>query len=106
MESPIKIMKDIKEEIKNLLTDYPEYRDNDLKLIAAFYYKLHGGRAVFDNKTALQFLKEFSEGKYIFPDTITRIRRMVQEENENLRGTKYYERKKLDKDTKQNIKQV
>ena len=106
MESPIKIMKDIKEEIKNLLTDYPDYRDNDLKLIAAFYYKFYGGKCAFENKSAMQFLKEFASGNYIFPDTITRIRRMLQEEHESLRGKKYNERKKLDNDTKKNIKEV
>jgi hypothetical protein len=106
MESPVKIMRDIKEEIKTLLTNYPDYRDNDTKLIAAFYYTIYGGKSVFENKSALQFLKEFAEGRYIFPDTITRIRRMIQEDNEHLRGSKYYERKKLDKDTKQNINNV
>jgi hypothetical protein len=98
--NPIKKMTNIKEEIKDLLSNHEHYRDDDNKLIAAFYFRNYGGKSVFENKSSLDFLKEFAEGKYVTPDNITRVRRKLQEQYVLLRGKKYNKRHELEGETK------
>ena len=68
-------MKSIKEDVRELLMTYPQYRDDDSKLISAFYYLKYGGKEAFESATAFEFLKDFANGRFPFPDSITRVRR-------------------------------
>lgn len=99
----VKRMKGIKDDVRELLEKYPEYRDNDNRLVSAYYYVKYGGKEVFDNISAFQFLKDFAEGRFPLPDYITRVRRKLQEQNPNLRGDKWVERHKLEDDTRDEI---
>jgi hypothetical protein len=91
--STVQNMKKHKEKVRELLVEYPEYRDDDLRLIAAFYFTNYGKHNL-QNSTAMEFLMNFSKGVYLPPDQITRIRRKLQEQEVELRGKKYYERHK------------
>lgn len=95
-------MKKHKEKVRELLVEYPEYRDDDLRLIAAFYFTNYGKNNLH-NMTAIEFLMNFSKGLYLPPDQITRIRRKLQEQDTNLRGKKYYERHKSEQETRDQI---
>jgi hypothetical protein len=99
----VKKMKSIKNDVRELLVKYPHYKDNDAKLISAFYYFKYGGKNVFEKKTAMEFLTDFAHGKFPFPDTITRVRRKLQESEPELRGENYKKRHQHDDDVKKSI---
>lgn len=75
-----------------LLTKYPTFRDSDEQLVA-WIWKLemeaHGYPSSMPTQT---FFKLMAFGKLTSSETITRVRRLVQEENPSLRGKKYVER--------------
>lgn len=96
-------MKSIKNDVRELLIKYPHYKDNDSKLISAFYYFKYGGKNVLEKKTAMEFLTDFANGKFPFPDTITRVRRKLQESEPELRGENYKKRHQHDNDVKKSI---
>ena len=96
-------MRKIKGDVRELLIKYPEYRDDDSRLISAFYYTKYGGREAFENISAFQFLKDFAEKRFPLPDNITRVRRKLQEQEPSLRGEKWMERHKLEQETKIDI---
>ena len=96
-------MKSLKGEIRQLLKDNDACKDNDAKLVATFYYKKFGGKAVFEKKTAFDFLKALAESKIPFPDYITRVRRRLQEKEPELRGKKYKLRHNLSDEVTTNI---
>ena len=81
----IKKNKDI---IFNLLTKYKSYRDNDNKLIAHIWANEMNWNPN-DEKSAMEFLHEFSRGEYSNPESIRRSRQKIQEENISLRGENY-----------------
>lgn len=99
-------MKSIKEDVRELLMTYPQYRDDDSKLISAFYYLKYGGKEAFESATAFEFLKDFANGRFPFPDSITRVRRKLQEQEPLLRGEKYKERHHLEDDVRKNIHEL
>lgn len=98
----VQSMKKHKDKVRELLVEYPEYRDDDLRLIASFYFANYG-RNNLQNLTAMEFLMNFSKGVYLPPDQITRIRRKLQEQEPELRGKKYYERHKSELETRDQI---
>ena len=51
----------------------------------------------------MQFLTDFANGKFPFPDTITRVRRRLQEKEPELRGENYKKRHQHDDDVKKSI---
>ena len=83
---------------------HEHYRDNDNKLIAAYYYSHFVKFSA--QKTALDFLKDLAEGKMPTPDYITRVRRKLQEEDVGLRGKKYKERHHLETETRNEIHEL
>jgi hypothetical protein len=99
-------MKSIKEDVRELLELRKEYRDSDSRLITAYYYKKFGGKGYFNNKTALDFLRALSSGKFPLPDTITRVRRRLQEQNPSLRGDTYKIRQLYRSDVRKEIKHL
>lgn len=68
--------------IKALLEENAEYQDNYRKLIARVWYEEMSNKRM----TAIEFLQGFRDGKYSHPESIMRVRRMVQEEFPHLQG--------------------
>lgn len=99
----VKQMKGIKNDVRELLIKYPNYRDSDNRLVSAFYYSKYGGREAFENISAMQFLKDFAEGRFPLPDNITRVRRKLQEQEPMLRGEMYSKRHALKEGTTKTI---
>jgi hypothetical protein len=84
---------DIKKTVIELLTQYSDFKDNDQQLVAWFWkleMEAHGYPA--SNTTTQTFFKLMAFGKLTSSDTITRVRRLIQEETPELRGKKYNER--------------
>ena len=79
-----------KEEIKRLLKKDKHLRDSDPKLISTYwFYEVKAkGLNIYEMK-AYDFLKLFADSKLTNTETISRMRRQVQEENEDLRGSYY-----------------
>jgi hypothetical protein len=71
--------------------------------VSAFYYSKYGGREAFESISAMQFLKDFAEGRFPLPDYITRVRRKLQEQEPMLRGDMYSKRHKMKADTTKSI---
>jgi hypothetical protein len=99
-------MKSIKEDVRSLLLEHEHYKDNDQKLIAAYYYRHYIKKELPNVKTAVEFLHDLADGKIPSPDTITRVRRKLQETEEELRGKKYKERHQLETETRNEIHEL
>ena len=84
---------DIKQTVIDLLKQYADFKDNDQQLVA-WYWNLEMEAMGYPptNTPAKIFLKLMAVGRLTSSDTITRVRRLVQEETPELRGKKYNER--------------
>ena len=84
---------DIKQTVVDLLKQYSDFKDNDNQLVA-WYWNLEMEAMGYPvtNTPAKNFLKLMAMGRLTSSDTITRVRRLVQEETPELRGKKYEER--------------
>lgn len=94
---------DIKQTVIDLLNQYSEFKDNDQQLVAWFWkleMEAHGYPSSMPTQT---FFKLMAFGKLTSSDTITRVRRLVQEENPALRGKKYNERQAKQEKVKQEL---
>lgn len=85
------ITQNLTDKVINLLTKKPHLRDDDLKLVANVW---HSEIENIHCLSAYDFLKHYANGDLTNSDYITRVRRKVQEENENLRGHLWEERHK------------
>ena len=84
---------DTKQLVIDLLRQYPTFRDSDEQLVA-WIWKLEmeaKGYPTTNTPTA-NFLKLLAFGNFTSSESITRMRRKVQEEFKELRGEKYNQR--------------
>lgn len=93
----------VQEQVKILLETYPKLRDNDVRLVASYYYN---NISNINQISAIDFLQIMVNGNLPSPDTITRARRKLQEKHPELRGVNYVERQKLEKQVRQEINKV
>ena len=90
--------------VEDLLHQYAHYRDSDTRIIAHIWMRQLGGLENMKSISLYDFFQLWIDNKNIVePDTITRARRKVQEENVDLRGKTYKKRKEQSKDVKKNI---
>jgi hypothetical protein len=95
-------MKNCKETVKTLLEKFPNLRDNDEKLCANYWYieaNLH-----FVTLDANEFLRMYADGRITHSDSITRMRRKLQEKHPELRGKLWEERHKNEEPVKKFLK--
>lgn len=76
-------------EVRHILLSNVDSRDNDNLLISLVWRK-----RVSDTPDTKDFLRKLSLGIYPSGETITRLRRKIQEETPELRGKKYMERQR------------
>lgn len=90
----------MQQKVADILIRYPETRDNDRDLIGR-YWKMEIFNEQDEAREKLQslpyysldsFLSAFAFGKFEHPDTITRVRRLLQSKYPHLRGAKYQKR--------------
>jgi hypothetical protein len=79
-----------KEIIKQMMLDKPHLKDNDNKLIAAYWFR-ELKHLNIDSKTitALDFLHKYANAELTNAETIRRMRAKLQEEHPELRGRAY-----------------
>jgi hypothetical protein len=103
-------IKHIKKKIITLLREKPHLRDDDNKLIANIWCEETGkdekGVSITRQTTARDFLYAFASGQYTSPESIRRARQKVQEQNPELRGKSYKNRKKNATEIRQQIHTV
>lgn len=88
--------------VKELLERHPHLRDNDEKLCANFWY-IEAGLYTKD-MSAYDFIQMYSERRITLSDSITRMRRKIQEETPELRGQLWEKRHKKEEDVKGYLK--
>ena len=93
----------VQEQVQILLETYPKLRDNDVRLVASYYYN---NISNINQISAIDFLQIMVNGNLPSPDTITRARRKIQEKHPELRGLNYVERQKLEKQVRENINKL
>jgi len=87
-------IKNIKEVVKNLLTNKPHLKEDDRKLIATIWYKELQSCGLDPYKcSAINFLDLFVAKKITHPESIRRCRAKLQELYPELRGVNYHKRK-------------
>lgn len=96
----LKEMTNIKPKVEALLKEVPDLRDDDNRLVANVWWSEIEDR---ENKSAKDLLSDFANGKLTSPESITRMRRKLQESNELYRGEKYAERHKEEVVVRHNI---
>jgi hypothetical protein len=94
---------DVTENVTRLLTKYSRTKDDDMLLVATYYYTYYPNLVKL---TAMDFLKKFAESKLVSSDLITRTRRKLQEHNPELRGTKWKERHHKQAEVKSDLRKV
>lgn len=85
--------KTIKDKVKFLLQTNPALRNNDMKLIATYYFH-EIGKEEIDSLNAYDLLTKISSSKMTNFETIRRLRIKLQQHDEDLRGSEYKNRKK------------
>lgn len=85
-----------KEEVEKLLLNYPDYRDNDERLVATFWYRQLKNAGINPKEiSCMEFLNAYAKNEIMTgADTIVRARAKAQEDNPDLRGLKWKDRHK------------
>jgi len=85
--------KTVKDKVRFLLQTNPALRDNDMKLIATYYFH-EIGKEQIDSMNAYDLLTKISSSKMTNFESIRRLRMQLQQNDEELRGSEYKNRKK------------
>jgi hypothetical protein len=95
---------DIKDTVKALMMQYTDFKDNDNQLVA-WFWKLEMEKMGYpsSNTPTSNFLKLMAWGKFTSSETITRVRRKLQEEFPELRGKNYDERQAKQSQVKKDL---
>ena len=97
-------MKSAKEKVVWLLKNHPHLRDSDSKLLATFWHNEMNKMA--SGMTGLDVLRNIAEGKLTKPESIRRVRQKIQEENPELRGEVWLEKKLISEQVRLQIKDL
>ena len=89
--------------VKDLLSRFPETRDNDYLLILKVW-STQNNHLRNRTYTFYGFALDFLDGNYAHPESIRRSRQKIQELNPSLRGVGWYKRKELKKEVQRSIK--
>ena len=96
------ISKNLQETVESVLENDVKSRDNDMRLIALIWHKELGDLKYL----YYPFLRKVAENKVTNFESISRCRRKLQEIQPNLRGEKYIERHKRQKEMKDDLERM
>lgn len=108
MNSEVKKISRTKDRIIKLLTRYPEFRDNDERLIATFWHRqlLDAGKSA-ELITGFEFLEIYSKNEILTSaDCIVRSRALIQQQTPELRGNKWNERHGMGEEVTKEIHKI
>jgi hypothetical protein len=89
--------------VKELLEADPRLRDSDKKLWARLVMNHLGGKEMCQVMSAYELLYKMVNDELPSWESCTRIRRMIQEDNEHLRGTNYKKRQEKQEEVQQDL---
>ena len=98
----VKKIKSIKPVVRFILASLPDTRDDD-RLLILKVWRYQNRDIVDDNFSFKMFAVDFLLGKYAYPKSIVRSRRLLQAEFVELQGNNYKLRKKEGGDTSRDI---
>ena len=104
MKKPLLMISQCAKIVKELLTSSSKLRDNDQQLVANVWYVQTRDKFNIETMSAKNFLHELAQGNVMSSESITRCRRKLQEEHTYLRGNKWEERHRMQKDVKEELK--
>lgn len=82
-----------KDKVKDYLRRYKFLQDDDNRLVTTvWYFEMKENGYTPDQMTGTDALRIIASGELTTAEAITRARRKMQEENPELRGTKWHER--------------
>ena len=87
-------MKKIKPKVRYLLEKHPALRDCDAKLYATYISFECGGKEELLKMSGYALLTEIAKGKMTHFESVRRSRCKLQEQEPNLRGEKYDQRRR------------
>ena len=85
----VMLKKRLRNVVKELLEEWPITRDEDSRLVCNVWWREAGGSNVVQKLMAPDFMSKIVDGSLSSWETITRIRRKLQEEIPDLRGKKW-----------------
>jgi len=99
-------MKTIKSKVKDVLTSYPDTRDDNAKLINWYYMN---NCDILNNDSYLKFIGMLIRKEIPSIETLTRLSRQIQQQEPSLRGEnweyrKHIQSKKVQKDLGYTVK--
>lgn len=94
----------VKNEVKDLLETKPKTRDSDTYLVSLVWTRYLN--ADLKKMDAIDLLVLFSNNKLPSYESITRVRRKLQETNPELRGKNYYTRQHEQENVKSQLKEI
>jgi hypothetical protein len=84
------------EAVKSLIEKYPELVDDDQRLVVNFWIgEIYSSGSSIYEMLAIDLLEIIKRGKLTNYDTITRMRRLVEEKCPHLRGKTWAERQRI-----------
>ena len=97
------MLKQVKSKVLNKLQTYNSTKDNDNLLIAMVL-----SEECFEQRitTLEDFFVKFSNGKFSSAESIRRTRQKLQQDNKELRGESYYQRKHKQQGVIQELKEM
>jgi hypothetical protein len=96
-------MKDMKSRVQFLLEKYPSLRDDDFRLYASYISFQVGGKTKLEQMNAYEFLTRLANGELAHFESVTRVRRKLQEQVPELRGANYEKRQQGEHNVRTNI---
>ena len=94
----------LKSEVKRMLQEQPNLRDNDNLLCAKIWMRELNTMGISIKEPSIEFFKKYAGGIMSLAPSVKRVRAKLQEECPNLRGKTYVERKgKLQKKWKREL---
>jgi hypothetical protein len=104
MKKPLFMISKCTKIVEQLLKSSPKLRDNDQQLVANAWYVQVRDKFNIETMSAKNLLHELAQGNLMSSESITRCRRKLQEEHTYLRGNKWAERHRMQKDVKEELK--
>lgn len=99
----LKKIKNLQDVVQALLEKFPEFKDDDNRLIAHIWWKHLKNNDIPEDIITMDFLKLYAKGEIPQADMITRARRKVQQDFPHLRGKVWEERHKLKEEVRKGI---
>tara|TARA_Y100000593_G_C4304836_1_gene335206 strand:+ start:519 stop:872 length:354 start_codon:yes stop_codon:yes gene_type:complete len=99
------MIKGVEGRVRNILTEYPLTRDDDMKLYAMMIVDMYNFNKPFiQSQSADDLIKKIYNGNTPHFTSVLRCRQKLQETCPELRGKKYIERKKHAEKVKEELK--